>query len=394
MIVNHRDKSVIKTLIPCSYCRQIRDFGTLGREPVRQYDVFVYLDSLMVTPLLHIPLPGARLVTSLIALCGLGLFGTVVKAQDPVFSQFYSAPLQLNPALAGLTDGANFNMNYRNQWPSLNNAYQTYALGYDQFFRDFNSGVGIYLQADDAGDGILKTNKISGMYSYRVRINPQWQIKWGIEASVVQTRLDWSKLVFPDQIDEILGPVSPGGTPLPSDEISPESDKLTYLDLGTGGILYSEKFYFGITLKHLNTPGLSFLGVNENLHGGLPVRWSAHAGAELPFRLGNNRYWTPFISPGLMFVSQGASKQLNAGTFLGFGEFYGGLWFRYANVQPDAIIAAIGFRSQHFRITYSYDATISSLSQRSGGGHELGININLDSGSTESRYNDCFSLFR
>ena len=317
-----------------------------------------------------------------------------VHGQDPVFSQFYSAPLQLNPAFAGIAYAPNFALNYRNQWPAINQAYQTYAVSYDQFFRDFNSGVGLFVLTDNAGNGILKTTRVSGAYAYRVEINRNWQLRWGLEAGWVQTRLDWNQLVFLDQIDAEFGPVSPGGTPYPSAETPPESFTKSYLDIGTGGVLYNEQFYFGVSMKHLNTPNNSFLDVNSELSGGLPIRWGAHAGGEFPLKLGNISRFDPFISPGIMFVKQGASVQVNAGTFVGFDKFYGGIWYRHANKNPDAIIGAVGFRSGMFRITYSYDATISSLSINSGGAHEIGVVITLEDKNRESIYNDCFSIFR
>jgi hypothetical protein len=95
-----------------------------------------------------------------------------------------------------------------------------------------------------------------------------------------------------------------------------------------------------------------------------------------------------------MFVSQGASQQVNVGTMFGFGEIFGGLWYRHANINPDAVIGVVGFRTGAFKITYSYDATISKLSFNSGGSHEIGINIRIDDGSREWRYSDCFSIFR
>jgi hypothetical protein len=49
-----------------------------------------------------------------------------LKAQDPNFSQFFASPLTLNPALTGKFDGV-FRIagNYRNQWPTINNAFTT-----------------------------------------------------------------------------------------------------------------------------------------------------------------------------------------------------------------------------------------------------------------------------
>jgi hypothetical protein len=117
-------------------------------------------------------------------------------------------------------------------------------------------------------------------------------------------------------------------------------------------------------------------------------------GTELPILEGNKGNWRTFISPGIMYVRQGPFQQLNLGTFVGVGAIYGGLWFRHAGSDPDALIAAIGLRKGYFRVTYSYDVTISDLSYKSGGSHELGVIINMDDGQDESRYNDCFDLFR
>ena len=379
------------------YCCQISLFRTVGKVSKRQSLTFNYLSPDMIAVRQFCPdiLPAIYRIR--LGICVLGMLlvsiGTV-HAQDPIYSQFYSAPLQLNPGFTGITNAPNIAMNYRNQWPSLSNAYSTYSVSYDQFFRDFNSGLGLFILADDAGNGILKTTRVSGFYSYRVKINRDWQIKWGIELGVVQARLDWDKLIFLDQIDDKLGPISPGGTPFPTGETTPESFKSSYIDIGTGGLLYNKRFYFGFSAKHLNTPSQSFLDVNNNLFGGVPLRWSVHAGSEFSIRLGNNRFWRPFISPGMMFVSQGASRQLNVGTFLGFGEFYGGVWYRHANTNPDAVIGAVGFRKNQIRVTYSYDATISRLSINSGGAHEVGVIINLSDGRKESIYNDCFSIFR
>jgi hypothetical protein len=67
------------------------------------------------------------------------LFGPL-QAQDPVFTQFYAAPVQLNPALTGSTLAPRIALNYRNQWPALN-AYVTYAASYEQFVEEFKQRI-------------------------------------------------------------------------------------------------------------------------------------------------------------------------------------------------------------------------------------------------------------
>jgi hypothetical protein len=60
------------------------------------------------------------------------LAGTSVRAQDPGFSQFFASPLTLNPALTGKFNGVvRVAGNYRNQWPSINNAFITSTISVD-----------------------------------------------------------------------------------------------------------------------------------------------------------------------------------------------------------------------------------------------------------------------
>ena len=65
------------------------------------------------------------------------------SCQDPQFSQFYAAPLYLNPAFAGSALEARIGLNYRNQWPQISNAnFETFAAYFDTYFDEYNSGVG------------------------------------------------------------------------------------------------------------------------------------------------------------------------------------------------------------------------------------------------------------
>jgi len=256
---------------------------------------------------------------------GLMLVVASAGAQDPIFSQFYNAPNQVNPAFTGNTEGAFVATNYRLQWPGFSSVYNTYMLSYDQFAPKYNSGFGLSLLADDAGDGTLKTTKIAGLYSYRVYIQKETYLKLGMEVGVVQSRLDPTKLIFFDQLDPQFGAVSPGGTPYPTQENLADVGTRFYPDIGAGIMIYSEKFYGGVGLKHLNNPDSGFLEKNNG----------------------------------------------------------------------DAVIGSLGVRSGIFKISYSYDLTVSGLGVNSGGSHELGLIFNFDSLlPKESKYNDCLSLFR
>lgn len=310
--------------------------------------------------------------------------------QDPVFSQYYAAPLQLNPAFAGTGYAPQVSLNYRNQWPTLN-AYVTYAASYDQYIGHLNSGFGFMVQTDDAGEGLIKTNKVAGFFSYRLQINKQWYAKLGAEVAWVQGRYNWSAFEFGDQLNKITGPVSPGGTPFPTSEMTPENLNNTYGDVSAGMLVYNKTFYGGFSIKHINRPNESILLTNQNLFTGLPYRFSAHAGAQIQLIEGNKRKPAAFISPNIMIVRQGDFGQLNVGANLGYGSLFIGGWYRHAWTNPDAVIGVVGVEQGIFKIGYSYDFTVSQLGN-TGGSHE--ISLRIKPGEPKQDFNDCFQLFR
>ena len=71
------------------------------------------------------------------------------------------------------------------------------------------------------------------------------------------------------------------------------------------------------------------------------------------------------------------------------------MWYRDTANNGDAVIGSLGVRSGIYKISYSYDLTVSGLGVNSGGSHELGLILNFDSLlPKKSKYNDCLNLFR
>ena len=318
-----------------------------------------------------------------------------LSAQDPVFSQFYNAPLHVNPAFAGTSNAPLFSINYRNEWPLVPQAYTTYAASYGQFFPELNSGFGMNLMSDSEGDGIIQTTSVSAIYSYKIYIQKDLQVKFGIEATMAQKRLDWDRLIFFDQLDPTQN-TGRGGSTLVSEDVRPANLSKIYVDFGVGMLLYNSKYFGGFTVKHINTPDNSFLDGNQNVYAGLPMRLTLQFGSQINLVSSNNEGVTAFISPNVLLAKQSDLVQLNLGTLIGYKTVQLGVWYRHTFSNPDALIASIGARKDLFRISYSYDYTISSLAvQNTGGSHEIGVLINLEQlYPQKTNYNDCFAIFR
>jgi len=337
--------------------------------------------------------------TNIVIIFLLLLMSGVLKSQDLVFSQFYAAPMQLNPGLTGVTQAPRLSFIYRNQWPTLPNAFTSYAASYDQYSSLLNSGFGIRLMSDQAGNGIYVTNRITASYAYNMRVGEETFLRGGLEVAAEQKNLNWSKLVFLDQINPELGFTDEFGNAYPTNETAPGSSSQLYPDIGAGIVLYSSQFYGGFNIRHINAPDEAWLADTE--FATLPVYYSVHGGAEInisnPY---NNGKKPAFISPNILFAKQGNFQQLNLGALLSMWYIYGGVWYRTTFTNSDAAIFSLGFQRGLIKVGYSYDWTISGLSGNSGGAHEVSLILNFEETDRFKRkirgkqYNDCLKIFR
>ncbi len=337
-----------------------------------------------------------QFLISLLLVCGIF---TSVMAQDIVFSQFYHAPLQLNPGATGVTYQPRLTLNYRNQWPSFLQGYVTYAASYDQYFDRIRSGIGVSVMADIAGDGIYKTNYAGVTYSYNVQLGDEFFIKGGLEGGVYQANLDWNRLLFPDQIDPIDGPF-PDNTSIASQEQQPANLTQYYPSVGAGILGYNKHFHGGFAIKHVNAPDESQLEFAGRLPATLPLRFTFHGGGEIPLDQSNIKSLNTFISPNFLFTHQGEFNQLTLGAYARMNVIFGGAWFRHTFGNSDAVIFLAGVQTGIFKVGYSYDLTISDLSAYSGGAHEVSLILNFDDNPKARKkrrsrmYNDCPKMFR
>jgi type IX secretion system PorP/SprF family membrane protein len=189
--------------------------------------------------------------------------------------------------------------------------------------------------------------------------------------------LDFSQLTYNDQIDPIYGFTNQLGIPNITQEQLPASNKINMFDMGAGGVVYSKYIYGGISFQHINRPKETFYETDSTQSFRLPMKLNFHAGGIIKFSK-LKRWEDYFISPNLLFTTQGEFRQLNVGVYGNMKYVYVGAFFRHNFGNPDAVIGVVGLKINYVRIGYSYDYTISKL-DNSGGAHELSLSVNLGS---------------
>jgi type IX secretion system PorP/SprF family membrane protein len=299
--------------------------------------------------------------------------------QDPTFSQFYANALYLSPSFTGATDEYRMSINYRNQWPAVQQVFNTYSISFDKAMPNFNSGIGVLATYDVAGSGDLSTTNIGLLYSYDFNINKQWHIRPGVEFKFYYLGLNIYKLIFNSQMT---------GSGTTSSVSPPPFDNVADVDFATSALAYNDEIWAGFTLDHLLTPKQSFYGDDTKV----PIRFNAYGGVRL---LGTGRLRKKLIealSVAANFQVQGHFFQSDIGLYYYKSPLIFGLWYRgiplVTSQAGDAIIGLIGIKTRQLHIGYSYDFTISNLIASTGGAHEISIVYEFNSftlGSSRKR---------
>ena len=289
-------------------------------------------------------------------------------AQDPAFSQFFSSPLNINPALtAKINSDWRAISNVRDQWIGPASPYTTGTVSYDRkilqnkipnVHEEKNTlGIGGMMMFDYAMDGIVKSIYASANVSYDVVLakqNTVHRIGAGFGATYGKRTVDFSRLTWEEQWVGYAG----FNTNLPSGEAALSNMKGWFS--ANAGLVYSitsEKTNFDIGAAgfHLNTPKQTFL-MDKNQR--LAMRKVAHANFER------------FIKDDLVLNVNTIYQYQDEAHYYSFGGglgYYvpgttdvlvnGGIWYWSRN----AIIPYIGFMYKDFQVGLSYDVTISKL---------------------------------
>ena len=297
------------------------------------------------------------------------LFSLGIKAQDPQFTQFYAAPMYLNPAFTGLTVEHRFVANYRNQWPGVSKAYQTYMASYDYNLSDINSGIGVLVMQDKAGTAGLTHTQIGVNYAYQFKISKFSEIRMGANLNYNMKRLDFSKLKFNDQIATGSGTSVEAG----------RYEQLNFMDFAAGALLNSTQYWLGLSAKHLTQPNSSLTGDKVPL----PLIISLHGGYRFIIEQ-KTKVLTRYISPAFNFRHEQKYDQLDIGVYyyhlpLNVGIWYRGLPFKkyaatYASRESIALLIGFDLTEYNLRVGYSYDLTVSKLGvSNTMGAHEISV---------------------
>jgi type IX secretion system PorP/SprF family membrane protein len=325
-----------------------------------------------------------------IALVASIILSNILSGQDIHFSQYNNAPLSINPA-----NTSAFNMdyraiiNYKSQWKSIKNAYETYSFTYDRGFfkKEIHGGylgVGINLMQDVAGETRFTTSNASLSIAYHLPLSKYQYLGGAIQAGALQQSIDESKFKWDNQY------VGPAGF----DQTLPSGENIKFENIVVGdlaaGILWrytGKETYMsandgvsanvGLSGYHLNRPFMSFYNAKTNR---LLPRYVLHSNAVIGVYNSNL-----VVIPSGILMFQGKHKEIIGGALLKYNIKEKSRYSYYSNTTSlaiggsyrvkDAFIIETLFEFAGFVLGVSYDINISKLkiATHGRGGLELSL---------------------
>ncbi|MGL2963890.1 PorP/SprF family type IX secretion system membrane protein [Flavobacterium sp. RSB2_4_14] len=297
-----------------------------------------------------------------------------VRGQDPIFTQFYLVPETLNPAFTGIANTWNAGIIHRRQWPDGNRKIDTqFAFANNVVSEEIGVGITVLNHRE------VFTNynyaQINGAFSYRVDLNYDWRLRLGLETGYGRKDYNFNNLLLEDQININDGSISPGSV---DPGVANYSDTIDFFDISAGFVMDQENAWFGVTLKHLNRPDVSF---TEFGNYPLDMFLSVHGGYYFEF-LNSPSKLLPEDSTLLItanYMRQSQYNRLDIGGVMEFSRFSLGV---IAATNPEgrspnshvltSINTILSLKINEFTFGYSYDINTSNMG-RTQGVHELSL---------------------
>jgi type IX secretion system PorP/SprF family membrane protein len=283
-----------------------------------------------------------------------------IFAQDPSFTQPLSTSMYTNPALTGFTGYSRIQLSQRIQWPKTPSSFYTTYVGADFSSKNNKLDFGIYGLYDNAANGILKTYSQNFTLAYQIPLTEKVGFRVGLNLGLISRSIELGALTFGDQIDSRYGFI------YETQQALPASSRILIPNIGAGIAFHAERFIVGYSLDHINEPNQSlYLGTESKL----PARHIGH-GAISIYQEENSKYTLSLTG---LYIRQQGFQQLVAGFSGSFMRLNTTLMYR----NGDALIFCLGYVGKRIQARYSYDLTVSRLTNKTGGAHEISLGFLL-----------------
>lgn len=284
----------------------------------------------------------------------LGVVFTAHAQEDPLYAQYQSNPLVINPAYTGLSNNFNASLSYRKQWTGFDGSPTTVNLSGHASLMDNKMGLGLLLVQDKIGPH--NNTEAYATYAYRVRAG-KTSVSFGLQAGFLHFRTDNSALNVFD----------------PSDPAFAGTQNVTKPSIGAGMIVSTERFFAGLSVPRM----MRTAGVFTNDTTALSVEttlYQEHYYGMLAyvFYLSERVRFKPSV---LAKMVQGAPLSVDYNAAINLDERYtAGVFTR--NFNTCGMLAQLRFGGA-YRLGYIFEIPLGNAVGTRFNTHEISFGLNL-----------------
>lgn len=288
-----------------------------------------------------------------------------LMGQDPIFTQFYNVPEQMNPSFTAVNGTTKVSLAHRTQWAGLNYSLSTQFANFNSYVDDIKSGFGLTLLNNLETTTRYRFTQATLNYAYRVQLSYDWLFIPSVSFGFGNKDYAFDSLLLEDQINIISGVNN-------INSIDPilTNNSIQFFDFSAGGLVMNDVFWVGLSLKHLNRPNISFVN-NKNIS--LDPFISFHTGFKFDMNHLNYHWTDSYLFLMANFMNQGPYNRFDIGAEIETNGFTFGAILSTSPSKNDnnahflnSINLTTGWVWDDFKIGYSYDINTSSLSNTNG----------------------------
>lgn len=270
--------------------------------------------------------------------------------QLPFSSQYYTNMFVTNPAFTGTQDEhTRAFITHRSQWIGVAGGPQTSYLTIDGPIEEKNIGLGLKLYSDVTD--ITSRIGAFGNYSYKLKINDDMNMLFGVAVGILNNRIDFSKAVVENSSDPFL-------------YSEPQSRSVFSADFGLGytwkklEVGFAMPQLLGNKIKYKNTAGEnSYYNLSRHYQGSIKYVFDVVKEKEI------TAYPLIFVS-----AAKGAPFQYDINGVLDWKKLG---WVGVTYHSNYAVAASLGVRYKSLSVGYAYDFGIGKISKYTGSSSEF-----------------------
>lgn len=280
----------------------------------------------------------------------------ICAQQKAMFSQYMFNPALINPAYAALDESLNITAVARQQWAGFKGAPNTQTISLHTPVKKSNTFIGVIAFRDQIGEALTENGGYVSL-AQRVKIGNKTFLSMGFNAGPSQYTANYSHIASSEDVLD--------------DPTFTDQNNVRF-NFGAGIMLFSEKFYTGLSSPFLYTFD------KGRKHSPHIMLQSGYIFALSDDLLAKPNFLAKYVSGSPLQVDLNLNFLLKE-TF--------GLGLSYRSMDSLDLLARFFF-SRKLSLGYAYDYNTSKLSRANNGSHEVMLNMRF--GISGSGVNTCF----